>query len=724
MAVTRNAQSAAASNPAQGGKDFKGRHLVIGANVAISIVVATAIVALVQWAAYYKYAKADLTDQGVNSLTPGTERLIGGLDRKVHLTSMYFQTDLEEEDQAKYRLKVNDLLGLYQSVNRSMIEYQHFNPLQDHAKREQFVDRLYNLKKFKEQVEPYRELIERFGAELLGRVGELVETELSEIRALQQAIMGENEKDNLGQIQYVLQRWQREVEHVTRDLDEALNVPQPRYGAAKTTVTSLASNFVRDLNNIISFAKQIVGRGPEMSPPMADYVSGVSGRYQSLIEDLEKVEAEARELPQLEFEQLLRQIGPTANALVVETDEDAKVISFNDIWPTVDPGMPSRAAGFAHRLFKGEEKLTSAVLQLTQEERSAVMFVRFGGPSAFFSLPGGRPAQYAKLREVLEDANFEVQEWDVSSSDNPPEIDPPPTRTIYVVLRPTAPPRNPFNQARQQPQFGEQHKQKVLDQLGENPRAIFLAGWAPGPFGSFPDLYPYDSYLNDNWGVHVASDSLLLKAFPSDRAGEFALHQRSLFQSQFARSDHLIVKGMRGQPGTFPYVSPLEIASEPPEGVSIERLLWFERTESLWGIKDVQKYIEQARRMRGVRREPTDTLGPFDLAAAVEKGEGKIVVISSRDCMLDEIALAPMMMLTSQGLTIRQRNPGNVQLFLNALHWLNDKTEWMDVGKPVNVGTLDIEEGPQLRFIRTLVYAIWPGLALLCGGITWWVRRR
>ena len=80
MAVTPNAESAKANNKTQSDKDFKGRHFIIGTNVAISIIMAIAIVGLVQWGSYYKYAKADLTDHGVNSLTPGTERLVAERD--------------------------------------------------------------------------------------------------------------------------------------------------------------------------------------------------------------------------------------------------------------------------------------------------------------------------------------------------------------------------------------------------------------------------------------------------------------------------------------------------------------------------------------------------------------------------------------------------------------------------------------------------------------------
>ncbi|MCH7526619.1 MAG: hypothetical protein IID39_04205, partial [Planctomycetes bacterium] len=114
----------AGDQSARRGAEFKGRRLAIGANVALTVVLATAVVVLVQWLAFYRTAKLDLTDTGVNSLTNGTEQLLGGLDQRIRLTSMYFQTELEEENQKKYRNRIGDLMELYQAANRSKVEIE------------------------------------------------------------------------------------------------------------------------------------------------------------------------------------------------------------------------------------------------------------------------------------------------------------------------------------------------------------------------------------------------------------------------------------------------------------------------------------------------------------------------------------------------------------------------------------------------------------------------
>ena len=65
-------------------------------------------------------------------------------------------------------------------------------------------------------------------------------------------------------------------------------------------------------------------------------------------------------------------------------------------------------------------------------------------------VPGMPAAPYSAMKQQLEDANFVVEEWDLKTKDTPPEIDPAPTRTIYVVFKPTPPQRGPMGQPSQE----------------------------------------------------------------------------------------------------------------------------------------------------------------------------------------------------------------------------------------------------------------------------------
>ncbi len=724
MAVDEHGPQHAAKDNNSDKTDFGGRHVAIAGNVLFTVLVATAIVVLLQWGAYYADAKVDMTSSGVNSLSAGTQRLLDTLQDKVRLTSLYFQTDLEEPDQAKYRSKVNDLLELYQSANRANIEVEHINPLQDFAKKQRLVERLQGLERFSNELAPYREAIARFRDTYLARMGELVQSDIDRLVELQDQAVSDVAKDDLSQVQSVLDRWQRQISQATVDINELVDAPQPQFRAAASSIANLYSSFSRDLGAISNYAEQLLTQRTGLSESTKAFLSETKSRYQDLIDDLNTEAETARGLPPLELDAILRQLRDTGNAIVVETTTDAKVVGFADVWPPIANGGMGGNARFSNRLFKGEDKITAAMLKLTHKEQTAVTFVRYAGPPLFFGgMPGQRmPAPYAQLKQVLEDANFVVNEWDVSSTDSPPEVDPPPTRTIYVVLRPNQPPRGPMAQTQQAP-FSDANLATVRAKLGDNPRAIFLAGWEAGPFGTMPAPYPYGDYLSDEWGISVDANTLVIRAIGIG-PGRFGISRQSLSLSQFEPSDHLLVKSMQGKVAQFPFVAPLNLVDDRDKSIVIDTLLRCAPAEGLWGVRDLNPYIEAANNREPINKMPDDLEGPFNVAMAATKGDGKIVVISSATCMVDQIAMAPAMVLTSEGFTLRQRNPGNVALFLNALHWLNDKEDWMDVGRPVDFGTLDIAEGPGLTFIRTFVSGIWPGIAVCCGVVAWWVRRR
>ncbi len=705
-----------------GGADFRGRHFTIGANVVVTVIVATAIVVLLQWGSYYASGQYDLTQTGVNSLSAGTERLLEGLEQKVRLTSLYFETDLEEEDQEKYRSKIEDLLELYQSTNRTKVEVDFINPLKDFAERQALIKRLGEIEKFSEEIEPYKELFEDLREEKVGRINAFLQEQMVSLSALQTGVANEVEQSDIAQIQAVIEKWQEQLPLLMRDVEDAIEAPQPRFSTAKADVASLYSGLARDLKAISGFAEQLLAQRTGLTEPTRAYLGSVPATYQPLIEELERAAEETRELEPLELDDILRQLGDTSNALLVETEQDAKVVPFSEVWPAMGQGFGG--GGFENRLFKGEQKLTAAILQLTQEEKTAVVFVRYGGPPLFFGGFPGQPMQapYAKMRETLEDANFTVEEWDVASSETPPVIEPPPVRTIYVILRPNQPPQSPMQQQQQAP-FDESHRRTVVEAMGEDVRAVFLAGWEPMGPGLFPAPYPYGPYLEDDWSIEVDVDTLILEAIGIGPE-TYTLGQQSFAVTEFSYGDHVLTQNLPGRVIELRLASPIEEAEPVAEGVEITPLLTCEPREGLWGVKQISPYLQKARMQEDIVKEPGDEEGPFTVAVAAEKGESKIVVIGSNDCMTDQAALAPVMMLTSRGFTLRQRNPGNVALFLNTLHWLNDNEQWMEVGQPAEFGAIEVARGPTLNVVRAFVVGVWPGLAICCGLVAWWVRRR
>jgi hypothetical protein len=188
--------------------------------------------------------------------------------------------------------------------------------------------------------------------------------------------------------------------------------------------------------------------------------------------------------------------------------------------------------------------------------------------------------------------------------------------------------------------------------------------------------------------------------------------------------DHDIVRGAAARQVGLPWCAPLELTSPAPEGVQISKLIILPKRDGIWGIKNIQAYQDQMEKADHLTKVEGDLEGTFDLAVAATKGDAKVVVVSSREFARDEVAFARELGMSAQGLTIRTKNPGNVTLLANSLHWLNDNAGFMNIGRPIDSATLEVDSPTKVKMVQAFTIFVWPVLALIGGGIAWAVRRR
>jgi len=511
---------------------------------------------------------------------------------------------------------------------------------------------------------------------------------------------------------------------VRETVDSLMFLDDPQYSAAVNELKGVYRAFTDTLNRIERYGANEVATKPSLSPGAVEYLSTAGDRYATLVKAVEAEKTELQELEPLTFDDLLRQLGPTSNPVLVETGDDALVVDFSSVWPPLDPNMSGGRVPFRNRAFKGEEKVTAAILRATHKEQTAVVFVRYGGQPLFLGgfAPGMRAAPYATMKQQLEDANFVVEEWDLKTGDTPPEINPSPTRTIYVVLKPTPPQRGPMGQPSQEPPFSESNERAFLDAMGDAGRALFIAGWYPGPFGPMPSTYEYNDYLDQTWGIKVDTSTLLLQV-ASIEPGKFLPRRDSSILRSMEVAEHPIVSGPQWRMA-LPMCAPLELSGSPPEGVEQVPLVLHPRREDVWGVRNIGEYERQLKERSYMTRVDGDLEGPFTLAVAATNGDAKVVTISAAEFATDGVAFARELVLASEGFQLRSRNPGNVTLFVNSLHWLNDNTQFMNIGRPIDLAVLEVESPSTVKVVQALTIVVWPVLALVCGGVAWWVRRR
>lgn len=715
---------------AQGGntnttKVTGGKRVLVGANVTLMVVLALGITVVCQLLAYSYPVRRDMTSTGVNSLTPSTEKLLRELDKNIRLTSLYFETDREEADQPRYREVVRNVLALYESTNRSKISADWINPLKDHQKLSDLSSRLRQKATFKEGIETYKARVDAFKNELDAKLQTLLQGEVDAASSAAAGIERSTTPTAVAQVEELLRRLTAELQ-TTREQAEALTNPaNPQLAAAVNELRNLYPKISRALKEISKFASAELARDPNLPAAQAAFLRDAGTRYADVVAAVEGETTKLGELEPLKIDDLLSRLQPTANAIVLETDDDAAVVDFSSIWPPIDPNAGARAS-FTKRAFKGEEQLTAAILRATHKEQTAVVFVRYGGQPLFMGgfVPNQPPAPYTMMKQQLEDVNFVVDEWDLKTKDAPPEINPPPTRTIYVVLKPEPPQRDPMGRPSQEPPFGESHRQALLKALGDKGRALFIAGWTPGPFGPMPSTYEYADYLKNTWGITVDTQFLLIETVNTE-PGKYQVARRDFFNMDGLEApDNDIVQGSEAQLMRLPACAPLQLASPAPTGVELTPLVLQPKRDGVWGVKNLQVYKEQNDTRGFLSRADGDIEGPITLAASGKKGDSKIVVVSSRGFAEDELAFARAFAMTAQGLTVRSQNPGNITLMVNSLHWLNDNTQFMNIGKPIDSAVITVKNPSTVKTVQALTIFVWPAMALACGGVVWWIRRR
>ena len=102
-------------------------------------------------------------------------------------------------------------------------------------------------------------------------------------------------------------------------------------GALQRLYNLFTQSTGRSLVNIGQFGANHVCPEPGSYPPIeVEFLSGAAGRYESLINELKAEVEEIRKLEPLELDRVVAELTPTGNALLVETDEDARVVGFED----------------------------------------------------------------------------------------------------------------------------------------------------------------------------------------------------------------------------------------------------------------------------------------------------------------------------------------------------------------------------------------------------------
>jgi hypothetical protein len=719
------------------------RRLLFGFNVGLQVVLATVAAVALVWVAGRFKARADWTATGINSLSPRTIQLLRNLDQNIRITALFAEPDRERQPvQAKRYREIRDLLELYESAGGGRVTTQIIEPTVKKAETERLLERLRRLPAYAEEAKPHEQALSEFPA-LNQRIKELASTEFQKAQELASADarLAQNRNFNI-----VRRNWQivaQQADSVAERISELTQAEVPRYGQATSEARQYLNDTKLRLQDASSWMAEEAGRLAGAAPELQSFFEQAPQRYHDVLSAVDGLLQKLEGLKEIKLEEVYNELTRwrTGPPVLVESEKEAKVIPNWEIWEVPrEPGAPLSPEG-DDRVFVGEQAISSAILHLTQKEKLAVVFTYYGGSSPIkpdFSQanPFMRQmptAPYQQLSELLQKANFVVEEWDVSKQKTPPTPKDA-ARSIYVVLPPEPPNRpNPMEPA---PQRGisAEDKKAIEDAIASSKMAVFLVGWRqePTPFGGALD-YEFAEYLKNNWGVEVRARYLVLQFAPNPQKGGWwvpATREPWVITTDgvVRLTDHDIGRPSRADRAGFRFVVPLEILppEKRPQGVVAEVVAEIGRTDDVWAVEEPMRLDEQLRRYQGVRPAENDYKPPFAIAVAAHKPDGsRLVVFGSEHFATDSMAQASGLTLVGNALVLGPLYPANSDLFINALHWASGEANRIAVGpRRADLPRLSELDEKWARRLPYFLVGIWPAIVLLIGLGIFLLRRR
>jgi len=531
---------------------------------------------------------------------------------------------------------------------------------------------------------------------------------------------------------------------------------------ARRNVDAL-EGYVQDCTNILaSLADSLSSVDAASAGLLQDSREG--GLFGKLVDDLNQVKAKFEDLPELKLADVADQLKDD-NAVVIECGDQLRVVGFETIWPArpAIPGLQDDDPAEPERTFNGDSALCSNILSITSDKAFAnVVLVAYEPPAppqqSPFSPPPARSslplASLTKVTTTLEDANFNVVQWNLAESNDAPEIDND-LETIHIFLPPAPPqPPNPFNRQQQpSPMFGDAEREIVQKILNDGGRGIFLASWtitnAPFGRGLMAAPYGYNPLLESMFEVRIDNGIRVMNVTPDPRTPNsfFINALRFSYMPLIGYADHPITSPMQGTRSLADSAAPVLVldgssansddnddATTQPATSDITHTTLLEIPDREEYISaDIDSFIQIANEVNSSRGDGALNLGrplqrgPFALMVACEKpvaddSTTRVIVAGLAACFTDQY-LNNKVPVSLEQFRSESEPSENLDLLLNSIYWLNNTPELIGRG-PVPVPRIERIPTGSRGYIQAFFWAIWPAVVLAPGLFLWFMRRR
>lgn len=381
------------------------------------------------------------------------------------------------------------------------------------------------------------------------------------------------------------------------------------------------------------------------------------------------------------------------NVLVLASGDDKRVI---DEYELVELDYAGAQYGQqpSVKAFRGEQLITSAILELVEARKPMARFVTGHGEATPGGAGGGRMMSAAG--ELLGKDNFDFETFASLGAEAVPE-----GTDLLVIASPSA-------------RFLESELAIFDAYLAAGGRMLLLLDPAFDPTGGFLDL-GLGAWLAAR-GVSIREDVVI------DPVRRLPIYgPETIFTDSYGA--HPIVEPLAGRSVLMPLARSVTRAATVPDGVEVDELV---RTSAeAWGETDLSD-------LETIGAGDEDLSGPLALGVAASwpvsspdeaepspegddvaeeaepEKEARLVVFGDFDFASDDMVI----------------NGANAALLLNALNWLTEREQLLAIEPRSPEQTKLLLSAGELSSIYWLILVLMPGAAIVAGIVVYLKRRR
>jgi hypothetical protein len=585
---------------------------------------------------------------------------------------------------------------------------------------------------------------------LTGRL-ELIARQLDDLRARLAVMLQDANETAL----------EREVQDIGEYVDAIVTMTQDTQAIAQSALEKLQH---------VDSASQAIFDAAQQGLPLGAVSSLLNERIQPLLDQAAALEAPSGPglPPELTEE----------NIVIIEAGDDLRVLTFEDLWPPqVSTNNNAENDESTRRFFNGDAAIAAALLDLTHEKPFARVLLTYAStptpedmdPRRFRSPEGPiRLQELSVLRKHLQDANFEVAEWNLANpmpqpadddTDEPadatqpigpktpgeePRAEEEPSvatelPTILLVLPPA--PSTPIPGRGIIGGVNDEQFNRLRQAVDNGASAIFLAMFMQPQFnpmgGSISPDYVWNRYLKEDWGIEAEVDKWVIATVPGDKPGLYRLDAKFYFLELTAfdtnNTAELIGGPLRGRRMIWQFACPVRLQDQQPEGVDVQPLLTVPDTHRhIWAVADFQAlagHYEQGRDEFSPQTEEGDLVPPFPLAVTAtrnspgedDKAPARLMVLGIGGGMVDAVVDSPILYM-GDGLRALEPARANPDLVVNGCYWLIGREQYILAGA-VSVGPVEPMSPATQNILAAVCLLVLPLSVLIAGGLVNLARR-